>query len=393
MRLPRVTPEAYRKVTLAALLALCVIIVTGAAVRLTGSGLGCPKWPNCESGSLAPRDPTDGHAMVEFVNRTITGLVSVAVALAVLGSLRRAPRRRDLTVLSLGLVGGVIAQVLLGAITVWTHLTPQIVMAHLLVSLLLVANAVALHHRASPETAPRLVDPAVATVARWLLLAGAVVVVTGTIVTGSGPHGGDAEVRRLPFVVGEVARVHSVAVWILVGLTLVALRRDSRARTLLTVEVAAGRGRLHPVLHGCARGARRGPRGGGGRRLGRPLQVRDRNPRPPARHRRPDRIAVMRLAAPGIAPVEVDRPTSDEDLRPDRPWIVLVWNDPINLMSYVTFVLQKLFGYSYEKATLLMLDVHHKGRAVVSSGSREKAELDVFRLHEHGLWATMQRDD
>ena len=82
----------------------------------------------------------------------------------------------------------------------------------------------------------------------------------------------------------------------------------------------------------------------------------------------------------------------DEQLDNDKPWIVLVWNDPINLMSYVAFVLQKLFGYSNEKATELMLDVHHKGRAVVSSGARERAELDVFRLHEHGLWATMQRD-
>jgi len=76
----------------------------------------------------------------------------------------------------------------------------------------------------------------------------------------------------------------------------------------------------------------------------------------------------------------------------DRPWVVIVWNDPINLMSYVTYVFQKLFGYSKEKATKLMLDVHHKGKAVVSSGPREKAELDVFRLHEHGLWATMQHD-
>jgi len=82
----------------------------------------------------------------------------------------------------------------------------------------------------------------------------------------------------------------------------------------------------------------------------------------------------------------------DDQLDTDKPWIVLVWNDPINLMSYVAFVLQKLFGYSNEKATELMLDVHHKGRAVVSSGARERAELDVFRLHEHGLWATMQRD-
>jgi ATP-dependent Clp protease adaptor protein ClpS len=92
------------------------------------------------------------------------------------------------------------------------------------------------------------------------------------------------------------------------------------------------------------------------------------------------------------APQETRSPVGDDEVEPDLPWVVIVWNDPINLMSYVTFVLQKLFGYSLEKATALMLDVHHKGRAVVSSGTREKAELDVFRLHEHGLWATMQQD-
>ncbi|MEI7548818.1 MAG: ATP-dependent Clp protease adapter ClpS, partial [Actinomycetota bacterium] len=88
------------------------------------------------------------------------------------------------------------------------------------------------------------------------------------------------------------------------------------------------------------------------------------------------------------APVEVDKPDTGVSESTDRPWIVLVWNDPINLMSYVTFVFQKVFGYSQEKATALMLDVHHKGRAVVSSGAREKAEIHVFKLHEHGLWAT-----
>jgi ATP-dependent Clp protease adaptor protein ClpS len=93
------------------------------------------------------------------------------------------------------------------------------------------------------------------------------------------------------------------------------------------------------------------------------------------------------------APVEVREPVTGEDVRPDRPWIVIVWNDPINLMSYVTYVFQKLFGYSKEKATKLMLQVHHEGRAVVSGGTRERAELDVFRLHEHGLWATMEQGD
>jgi ATP-dependent Clp protease adaptor protein ClpS len=98
------------------------------------------------------------------------------------------------------------------------------------------------------------------------------------------------------------------------------------------------------------------------------------------------------VATSAPAPTRIDEPDIGESTREDRPWIVLVWNDPINLMSYVTFVFQKLFGYSKEKAEKLMLDVHLKGRAVVSSGPREKAELDVFRLHEHGLWATMQHD-
>ena len=94
-----------------------------------------------------------------------------------------------------------------------------------------------------------------------------------------------------------------------------------------------------------------------------------------------------------VQPVDVRDPNVADDTDIDRPWIVLVWNDPINLMSYVTLVLQKLFGYSLEKATALMLDVHHKGRAVVSNGTRERAELDVYRLHEHGLWGTMQKED
>ncbi len=94
-----------------------------------------------------------------------------------------------------------------------------------------------------------------------------------------------------------------------------------------------------------------------------------------------------------VAPVELDQPGTDEAISIDRPWVVIVWNDPINLMSYVTLVLQKLFGFSKEKAETLMWDVHTKGRAVVSTGPRERAELDVFRLHEYGLWATMQHDE
>jgi ATP-dependent Clp protease adaptor protein ClpS len=92
------------------------------------------------------------------------------------------------------------------------------------------------------------------------------------------------------------------------------------------------------------------------------------------------------------APVRVEQPADDDERHEDAPWIVIVWNDPINLMSYVTLVFRKVFGYSTARATKLMLQVHNDGKAVVSSGTREKAEHDVARLHAHGLWATMRQD-
>ena len=92
------------------------------------------------------------------------------------------------------------------------------------------------------------------------------------------------------------------------------------------------------------------------------------------------------------APIEVHLPEGGEEYEHDRPWVVIVWNDPINLMSYVTFVLRKLFGYSKGEATRMMLQVHNEGKAVVSSGEKEKAEFDVARLHAHGLWATLRQD-
>ena len=102
------------------------------------------------------------------------------------------------------------------------------------------------------------------------------------------------------------------------------------------------------------------------------------------------------MAAPGVLPAsspETDVDTDvDEQAAADRPWVTIVWNDPVNLMSYVTYVLQKLFGFSLEKAEKLMLDVHHKGKAIVSSGSREKMEYDASRLHEYGLWATVSKE-
>jgi len=95
----------------------------------------------------------------------------------------------------------------------------------------------------------------------------------------------------------------------------------------------------------------------------------------------------------GIAPVELERPEADSITAPDTPWITIVWNDPVNLMSYVTYVFMTYFGYSKEKAGKLMTDVHTQGRAVVSSGSREEMERDVTAMHSYGLWATLQKDD
>ena len=97
------------------------------------------------------------------------------------------------------------------------------------------------------------------------------------------------------------------------------------------------------------------------------------------------------MSSPTLTPERTSQ--ADSDVEPDVPWVTIVWNDPINLMDYVTYVLQRIFGYSKAKATKLMLDVHNKGKAVVSSGGREEMEGDVIRLQEYGLWATFQKDD
>jgi ATP-dependent Clp protease adaptor protein ClpS len=93
-----------------------------------------------------------------------------------------------------------------------------------------------------------------------------------------------------------------------------------------------------------------------------------------------------------VAPVELDLPESGQEAVPDRPWVTIVWNDPVNLMSYVTYVFQKVFGYAKPKAEKLMLDVHHKGKAVVDAGAREKMERNAEVLHGYGLWATVRQD-
>ena len=222
----RLTPDAYRRVTLFAAVSLAVIVVTGATVRLTGSGLGCTNWPTCTHGHLAPAQIDDSPAMIEFLNRLVTGIVSVAAIVAVLGSMVRVPRRRDLTWLSWGLVAGVLAQIVLGGMVVLFDLSPRLVMGHFILSMLIVWNAVVLHARAGRPDGPvvPVTSPNVRALSRFTFAAAGLAVLLGTIVTAAGPHAGDDQAQRLNIVVRDVARVHSIAVWLFLLVLVVTMR-------------------------------------------------------------------------------------------------------------------------------------------------------------------------
>jgi cytochrome c oxidase assembly protein subunit 15 len=257
MRVPHLTPATYHRLTLVTLFALAFIVVTGGAVRLTGSGLGCPDWPTCANGHVVA--PLQYNALVEFINRTITGIVSVAVILAVLGSLVRTPRRRDLVILSLGLVAGVIGQIILGGLVVLFDLYPPLVMGHFLLSMLIVWNAVVLHRRAGltddAVTVPA-VDHDQLLLGRLVVAFAGLVIVLGTVVTASGPHpgsNGDQVVERLPFALHRVAQLHGTAVVLFLALVLattwtlwragghvIALRRAEVLLGVIVAQAAVG---------------------------------------------------------------------------------------------------------------------------------------------------------
>jgi len=229
------SPRVYRRVTFWALVALMAIVLTGAAVRLTGSGLGCTDWPGCTEEQFVPE--ADIHGWVEFGNRLVTGAVSLAVIAAVLGAHRRQPRRGDLIAWAWTLVAGVAAQAGLGAVTVRTHLSPVAVMAHFLLSMVLVACAVVLHHRADlpddPASRPARPPSGPSRMAVAIPALAALTLVTGTVVTGTGPHGGSEDVERFGFELPAVARIHGITAFLLVvavGGVLVAVRRSGGDR-------------------------------------------------------------------------------------------------------------------------------------------------------------------
>jgi len=209
------SPLAFRRIAVAALVSLVVITITGAAVRLTESGLGCSDWPTCESDELIPE--FEYHAWIEFGNRLFTGVVSIAVVAAALGAWLRSPRRRDLTRLSWLLVLGVPMQAVVGAIVVLSELNPWAVLPHFLLSIVLVWIAVLLVYRAGIDD-----DEWVAQTARvsrphaWVISTlTSVAIVLGALVTGSGPHTGNRKgevIERLPLEVASIARLHGTSV-------------------------------------------------------------------------------------------------------------------------------------------------------------------------------------
>ncbi|HEX5265566.1 MAG TPA: COX15/CtaA family protein [Acidimicrobiales bacterium] len=222
MRAPAVSPVAATRVFRVALGALILIVLTGAGVRLTQSGLGCPDWPACSGSRLVAA--WHYHAVIEFGNRVVTVAVTLAVLAALAAAWLRVPRRRDLVGLAAGLVAGVVAQAVLGGITVLAKLAPGWVMAHFLLSMAVIAVAVVLVRRSGqPEGERRTrVAPEVVWGGRALVALTAVVLGLGTVVTGSGPHSGAVGVGRLPISARDAAEVHSGLVLMLVGFALAA---------------------------------------------------------------------------------------------------------------------------------------------------------------------------
>ncbi|WP_259312631.1 COX15/CtaA family protein [Capillimicrobium parvum] len=188
--MPRISPRTYALITLIALITLVVIVFTGAAVRLTGSGLGCPTWPRCEGKVI--QTELDSHAAIEYGNRLFTGVVSIATIAAALCAFLRRPFRKDLAIIGVLLPLGVVGQAVLGGLTVLYGLAPGFVMSHFLLSQLVLAAAVALAWRArhEPGERPRVADRLSVLPVRALLVWGGLVLFAGTAATGAGPHAG-----------------------------------------------------------------------------------------------------------------------------------------------------------------------------------------------------------
>ena len=223
-KFPRVTPAQFRWFALADFVAMILIVLSGAAVRLTGSGLGCPDWPQCYHHT--PAHAWNIHPVIEFTNRLLSGTFGVLTLAVVLAALARSPRRRDLTWLSLGLVLGVVGDALLGEAVVYSKLNPWLVSVHMLISLAMVVLAANLYHRSKylygPGTRAEVRDARLQPLAPLFAVLLTIVLVVGSATTGSGPHAGNSRgqdvARRLPFALVNVAWAHSAVATFFVGL-------------------------------------------------------------------------------------------------------------------------------------------------------------------------------
>lgn len=236
-----VKPSTYRKVVVVAGALLTLIVFTGALVRLTESGLGCEDWPTCSEEEFAPE--WGFHPWIEFGNRLLSGVVSAGVAAAVLTAYLRVPRRSDLVTWSWFLVAGVLAQIVLGGITVLYDLHPLLVSAHFLLSMVLLWNVMVLlaKARGGPGRPRSMLPPTLTRHSAATVVVGSILLVTGTVVTGTGPNSGDFRADRLNLSLSDVARVHGLTAWITVGLLVwlaLRVRRVGLAPTALQAPVA-----------------------------------------------------------------------------------------------------------------------------------------------------------
>ncbi len=241
-------PTAMRRWAVAALAINVVIVVTGALVRLTASGMGCPTWPQCSEDSFVTHPALGIHGAIEFGNRLLTFVLVAVVALTWITALRfrdaaradvRGGRRRDVRWLAGGLLLGIPAQIVIGGISVLTHLNPWVVGLHLLVSMVLVGLATGLVRTTWPARRVE-VTSSLALLATRVTFVGMVVAVwLGTVVTGSGPHAGDLDAVRNGLDGGLLAHLHAAAVWVTMGATAVCLffTRSLPVLLLLAVEV------------------------------------------------------------------------------------------------------------------------------------------------------------
>ena len=257
---PVIRAPWVRPILVANLVAQLLIIVTGGVVRLTGSGLGCPDWPTCAQGSLTPvAEQAEGfRKFIEFGNRTLTGVLVVIAGLALVAVYQHFPRRRGMIRLAWFVIAMITAQAVVGGITVWTGLNPLIVAFHFLASIVLVAAATALlrgsHDGPEGGARVRIVHPWAARLGWVAFAVGFVVMVLGTIVTGSGPHSGDAKApARTGFDPRVVSWLHADVVMLFIGValaTLVAIRLGQTASTVTVTAAETERARhtWHMVL-------------------------------------------------------------------------------------------------------------------------------------------------